>query len=236
MTTTIHTERSAGKVGTTKKKILKDKISINLHLISMAMSTRYRNYGPAGLSGKQKKQVKGIINRQKDMKQTWVGISQVPVAATPVISELSLVSKGDNFSQRAEDTIQSLSMKIQWSYGPAATLARQVFRVIIARAKQTPLTVADVPAVTAQPNYERMQVYFDKTYLVDDVALTTILSDSKTLKFKKKNIPYMKISYDEAANATTAFKNGIYFMSTTAEATNGAVIQGACQHKFFNTI
>lgn len=203
----------------------------------MAMSTgRYRNYGPGGLNPKQKKQVSKIINSQKDMKQAYVSAAQVPILATPVITELSVLTKGDNFSQRSEDTVQSLAMHIQWTHGPSATLARQVYRVIIARAKQTPLTVADVPTILASPNYERLQVLFDKIYLVDDVALTTVLTDSKKLKFKKKNIPYMKIGYDEAAAATTAQRNGIYFMSCTSEATNGPTIQLACSHKFYNTI
>lgn len=190
----------------------------------------------AGLTGKQKQQVKGIVNSQKDMKQFFQFINQTPVSGTSAIQELTLVSKGDDFDERSEDTIQALSCKVNFSVQNAGTQTRQTIRIIIARAKQSPLTVADVPVFNATPNYERLQILYDKVFFMDATEFTTINNFEKKLAFKKKLIPYMKIGYNEVVSGTVSQKNGIYFMSASSEATNGASIQGASSLKFYNTI
>lgn len=201
----------------------------------MSMS-KFKYPTRAGLSGKQKRQVKGIINSQKDMKQFFTPILQVPVSGTAVITELSLVTKGDDFDERAEDTVQALSLRLSLSVINAGTPARQTFRILLVRAKTSPLTIADVPAYNAIPNYERMQVYYDKFIAIDNVDLTAPCFLEKKVNFKKKLIPYMKIGWVEATSTTVAQKNGLYLMSSTNEATNGPSIYGGALLKFYNEI
>lgn len=189
-----------------------------------------------GLSNKQKKQVKSIVNSQKDMKQFFQSFLQTPLSGTAEIDDLTLVAKGDAFNQRSEDTIQALSLKVNFCLANNATGTRQVFRILIVRAKNIPLVLADVPTVTATPNYEKMQVYYDKTFFCDTAEHTTFQSFEKKLNFKKKQIPYMKIGYDESVSATIPQRNGIYIMSCSSEASNAPAIQGTASLKFYNTI
>lgn len=189
-----------------------------------------------GLSGKQKKQVKGIINSQKEMKQLFTPIQQTPVSGTSVITELSLIAKGDDFDERAEDTVQALSLKLNYSLANGGTPARQTVRVLLVRARTTPLTVADVPAVGGIPNYDRLQVYMDKFFILDNTDITAANSYEKKVSFKKKLIPYMKIAWVEATSGTVSQKNGLYLMSAASDATNGPTIFGGALLKFYNQI
>lgn len=185
------------------------------------------------LSFGQVKQVQKIVNKNKRLKTAWYNINSSATSGTPIFTDITAISEGEDFSQRDSDHILAASLRVQWSMINANTATNQIVRVMIVRGLHGNLLSSDMPAVGVTPNLDLMQVLYDETIHLPGAVFDPI-TRFHFKSFKNKKVPHMRVTYNDAASATNAFSNPVYYYAVSSVGTNGAQISGYAKLKFFD--
>lgn len=195
-----------------------------------------------GLNFKQVKQVQKIINSNQRLKTFRASLNVGVVTTAGVLTEVSAIAEGDDFSQRDSDRIRAASLKLHGAVqGNTAVTGYTVLRIMLCRAKHGVLALADMPVggnITDQADLDKIQVYSDRLYILHDDAdgSGTAHNDIFVFKsFKNRKVPHMNIEYDDSESATLAQKNACYVFQLSNQAVNGGRFIGWTDLKFFNS-
>lgn len=185
------------------------------------------------LSYGQVKQVQKIVNKNKRLKSAWYNINSQAPSSSPIFTDITAVSEGEDFSQRDSDVILAASLRVQWSIAQANTPTAQNIRVMVVRGLHRTLLSSDMPAAGVTPNLDLMQVLYDEVIHLPGSSIDPI-TRFHFKSFKNKKVPHMKVTFNDAASATAAFSNPVYFYAVSTVTTNAAQVTGYAKLKFFD--
>lgn len=196
------------------------------------------------LNKRQVKQVQKIVEKNKQLRTAYVDLDDASFASSsPVFVELTSIAEGDDNNLRDSDRInlKSIRLNLVASKLPATTNGDvTTIRVLIARSKTGPLTVADFPASTiALPDNDKMQVLYDRYYALgpydtDGIFIDSVLREIPIkLKFANKKVPHLTVGYDDDVSATAAQHNPIY-LNIEATGNNTMRLDGVAIVKWFD--
>lgn len=192
-----------------------------------------------GLNFKQVKQVQKIVNANKALKQTYTALNANISSNTPSLFELTEITEGDDFNTRDSDSINLQTAKVDLvAYASESLNGNSVIRLMLVRGKFGPLTVSDMPSsVNAEPDLDKIQVYHDQVYTLNDVSGPANINGIRWYKsFKNKKVPHMKVEYDDDTSASEAQKNPIYVFAISNQLSTGnpPAINGFGRVKWFD--
>lgn len=182
------------------------------------------------LNSRQVKQVGRLINKQKQLKHVYIDQVQT-LGTTATFKEITTTSEGTGISLRDSDKIFLQSLRAQWTISSAATPVAAQVRVMIVRGRNGPLVVGDMPAITAAPDYSKMQVLFDTRLGYPDADFDP-MRYSYFKSFKNKKVPHLKVRYE--GSDTAASGNPIYMYTIASSAANVGTLHGWSKIKFFD--
>lgn len=193
----------------------------------MVAGKMYR--APRPLNTKQKKQVYNIINKGKLYRRSRQTVS-TSVGTTGQLIEITECSHGDDRNNRLSDEIIVTKIRVQLGAtidiadvgdnDEAPTPEVLQFRLVIAISTMGPLLAADFPSNTlVLPDYDKMIVLYDRTWR-RSIYNGDVNVDIKK-KFKKGNIPGIKVKYDDSDESETdAQHHPIYAFVISSDNTN----------------
>lgn len=186
----------------------------------------------SSLSTRQFRQVVKIVNAKKELKRVYYNLNAFASTDTGNTTEITSISEGNNWNERDSDRIQCLSLKgnIQL-YGPDTT---NTIRVMIVRSKTGPLVLGDFPTLAGQPDLDKYQILFDRTYMTASEMPITERSFI-SIKFKNKKVPGLNVGYDNSVSNSFAQSNPIYLWSRSDSALEAdPLINGQLELKFYD--
>ncbi len=206
------------------------------------MTTRFKGFGGSTiiapmrgrkLNFRQVKQVQKIINSNKKLKSKWTFFNNLDMDIAGTLLEITAIPEGDDFNQRDTDKILVQSVKVQTTTRNGVTPGPQNNRIMLVRAKQGTLVIADMPSVSEEPDQDKMQVLYDEIIGYNDVDFDP-LQRYIFKSFKKRNIPHLTVTYDDDESATAAQRHGIYFYVVGSTDTNSGFTTGYHKIKWFD--
>lgn len=191
----------------------------------MAMGKMVRAPRPLGpaLSKRQFRAVTKLINKGKEL-HTYQYYVDANVPNTKTLVELTDITIGSQYYMR--DDCNTITVRaIKGHVGIAGADSSNRMRVIIARSKDGPLYTTDFPAIGAQPDLDKMQVYWDRTFLVSQYGPYFLSNIPVNIKLAKGKIPGVNVRYD-GTTSTSAISGGIYlyYISDSAAASDPLLI------------
>ncbi len=198
-------------------KPLKD-IAILIHIKNMPGRITQGLNRQRPLNTRQVRQVSKIINSQRILKRKLTMFNSFAVSTTGSLIEISAIAEGDDYQQRTGDII--LALKASFSLAFQAGDVTNLLRVMLVRAKFGSLDVSQMPAIGNEADQDRMQVYFDKHWFMDNVGIVTLNDVQHVKSFTNRKVPGLNIKYDDTTSATAAQSNAlyIYFVSDSGTA------------------
>lgn len=203
------------------------------------MGTRQRR-----LNFRQVKQVQKIVDSNKQLKRVYGDITVSTLVTTGSLTELTVISKGDENFERDTDRIRLLKAEVE-----LGILNQQVtpgnVRLMLVRSKVGPLVAGDFPtSQSGTPDFDKMQVYHDRLYSIHDSASSvagdapnggaTIHRIIMSKSFKTSKIPHLNVIYDTDESATAAQDNPIYLWMWASQSSNGVNVRGRTIIKWFD--
>lgn len=197
----------------------------------MPMGKLVRSTRP--LNRRQVKQVQKIVDINKKLKQNWTFATDT-IDTTGYLLEFTAIPEGDDFNQRSSDKIRLQSIRAQLAVRQTGvTPSSADVRVMIVRGKFGPLAVGNMPAYNAEPDLDRMQVYYDFITTLADVEINPIhLTYMK--KFRTKKVPHISVNYDDDVSGTAAQNNPLYLYAVGSTAANAPFLRGYIKAKWFD--
>ncbi len=185
------------------------------------------------LNFRQVKQVQKIINTNKKLKSKWTNFNNITMDIAGSLIEITAIPEGDDFNQRDTDKILCQSVKVQLSLRNGVTPGPQNNRIMLVRAKQGTLAIADMPSVVQEPDQDKMQVLYDEIIGYNDVDFDPLIRNIFK-GFRKRNIPHLTVTYDDDESATAAQRHAIYLYLVGSTDTNPGFSSGYTKLKWFD--
>lgn len=187
----------------------------------------------AKLSRRQFKQVVKIVNSKKQIKRNYFMLPSFQAAPLGATAELTSIAEGDDWNQRDSDRIQV--QKIKGSFVVIGLDSANTIRFMIVRSKIGPLTLAAFPTLTGVPDLDKMQVYFDRTYITTSACPVVPERQFVNIKFKKGKIPGLNVGYDDNVSSSFAQNNPIYIYAISdSQVTPDPIFNGDLVVSFYD--
>ena len=126
---------------------------------------------------------------------------------------ITSIVEGDDWDQRQSDRIQVL--KFAFFLTLAGSDSSNAIRIMFVRSKVGPLVAANFPTLLNPPDYDKMQVYYDRTYQTSQNGPDIVNDVIYSHNFKSRKVPYLNVNYDDDVSATNAQKNPLYMWIIT---------------------
>lgn len=170
------------------------------------------------LNMRQRRQVYRIVNAGKQLGRSRQTTSE-SVGTTGEIFEISQLTKSNDRNNRQSDTVIVKKIRVQLGATMHASADVFQFRLLIVISKMGPLAVGDLPTDTlVLPDYDKMIVLYDRTVRIHDGIGCWNVDIRK--KLSRKNIPGLKVGYDDDESATAAQIHPIYVYTISSDNTN----------------
>ncbi len=184
-----------------------------------------------GFSQKQYKIVRKMIQSDKSYKEKQQSVVNTNLLTTGDLTEITLISEGDDFNVRASDKCYLTKIEMQLELGETEGNCR----VIVARGRNGPLSTADFPTITGAVNIDKLQVYYDRLLSIQGGDLMSRRVSFKK-SFSKGKIPHMVLRYDDDISAFACQHNPVYLWAVSGEGdSTGPKIFGNVTANFYDS-